>query len=215
MLIEHKNLSVWVTWLTKLLTGENSCEWAAWFRTHVRSYRKVPNDFNALKWQLEHTNALNALLKRIEAPGRSAFIEDQNHFTLRGSTAALSGKPDLVAYSGTTGAIYDVKTGRSSPSHVMQVMIYMYALPRATKRYQGMSFEGIVAYADHQVRIPNSAIDGMFVAHLSQLVRRIADDAPARRVPSQRECRFCPITTIDCPDRATSEVSAIGWTQDF
>ena len=23
---------IWVTWLTKLLVGENSCEWSAWFR---------------------------------------------------------------------------------------------------------------------------------------------------------------------------------------
>ena len=24
---------IWVTWLTKLLSDENSCEWAAWFRS--------------------------------------------------------------------------------------------------------------------------------------------------------------------------------------
>ena len=22
---------IWVTWLTRLLVGENSCEWAVWF----------------------------------------------------------------------------------------------------------------------------------------------------------------------------------------
>ena len=33
-----------VTWLTKLLAGEDSCEWAAWFRSQheVWSREKVP-----------------------------------------------------------------------------------------------------------------------------------------------------------------------------
>ena len=48
---------IWVTWLTKLLVGENSCEWAAWFRAHHESwsYDKVPSTFDATTWQLNHT----------------------------------------------------------------------------------------------------------------------------------------------------------------
>jgi len=40
---------IWITWLTKLLVGENSCEWAAWFRANheCRSYDKVPSPFDA------------------------------------------------------------------------------------------------------------------------------------------------------------------------
>ena len=52
---------LWVTWLTKLLVGENSCEWAAWFRANHenRSYDKVPSNFDATEWQLHHTELLS------------------------------------------------------------------------------------------------------------------------------------------------------------
>ena len=32
-LLRAGGLYIWVTWLTKLLSDENSCEWAAWFRS--------------------------------------------------------------------------------------------------------------------------------------------------------------------------------------
>ena len=28
------------------LTGENSCEWAVWFKAHYRNWTRVPSDFN-------------------------------------------------------------------------------------------------------------------------------------------------------------------------
>ena len=58
---------IWVTWLTKLLVGENSCEWAAWFHAHHESwsYDKVPSNFDANEWQMKHT----ALLKTIRIGG--------------------------------------------------------------------------------------------------------------------------------------------------
>ena len=27
---------IWTTWLPKLLTGENSCEWAIWFKANYQ-----------------------------------------------------------------------------------------------------------------------------------------------------------------------------------
>ena len=37
---------IWTTWLPRLLTGENSCEWAIWFKAHHQNWAKVPSDFN-------------------------------------------------------------------------------------------------------------------------------------------------------------------------
>ena len=101
--------------------------------------------------------------------------------------------------------IIDVKTGKPSPAHVVQVLLYMYAVPRAMGQHRDLVFDGQVAYADHVVDIPASAIDDRFIERLSQLVRRLASDAPARRVPSPSECRFCPITAADCPGRVAEE----------
>ena len=77
----------------------------------------------------------HALLNRIhgdlENEGKTVFTENQNHFSLRGTSATLGGKPDLITTSGSNGIIYDAKTGKPSPSHHIQLMVYMYAIPRA------------------------------------------------------------------------------------
>ena len=50
---------MWATWLPKLLTGENSCEWTAWFKAHHRNWTRTPSDFNQAQWLLDHTALLN------------------------------------------------------------------------------------------------------------------------------------------------------------
>ena len=52
---------IWVTWLSKLLAGDNSCEWASWFRAQHEgwSYEKTPSTFDQATWQMEHTELLN------------------------------------------------------------------------------------------------------------------------------------------------------------
>ena len=112
------------------------------------------------------------------------FTGRQNHFALRGGAGTLGGQPDLAARMGETCAIIDAKTGKPGPSHLAQVILYMYAVPRAIGRRQGVVFDGQVAYADHVVDIPASAVDDRLVERLSQLIGRLASDAPARRVPS-------------------------------
>ena len=212
------NAYIWVTWLTRLLSGENSCEWAAWFRTNHEgwSYEKVSSDFDSTTWQLNHTTLLNHILSELEEKeGITVFTENQNSFFLRGASATLAGKPDIITSSGSNGIIYDVKTGRSSPSHHIQVMVYMYAIPRAIRQYRGVEFDGKVVYEDNEVVIPAAAIDQTFIDNLGQLIRRVASSTPARKVPSKMECRFCNITRADCPERAAENIIEEGETNDF
>ena len=97
MAISRDKPYIWVTWLTKLLVGENSCEWAAWFRAHYTNFRRAPDDFDSAGWQMNHTALLNEVRDRLQAEGRTVFIEKQNRFVLRGTSATLGGKPDLIA----------------------------------------------------------------------------------------------------------------------
>ena len=213
----RENPYIWVTWLTKLLVGENSCEWAAWFHTQHESwsFEKVPSSFNATEWQLQHTALLNRIREQLEDEGKTVFTENQNSFTLRGGTAALGGKPDLITVSGNKGLILDAKTGKPSPSHHIQVMVYMYAIPRTLHQYRGVNFDGRVVYSDHEIDIPNTAVDDTFINNLTQLIRRIASSTPARKVHSRMECGFCNITSADCPERAAEDVMSEGETADF
>ena len=141
--------------------------------------------------------------------GYSVFKENQNGFALRGRTATLGGKPDLIAFRGESGTIIDVKTGNPSPAHSVQVMLYMYAVPRAMEQHHG------VAYRDHEVAIPAAAVNETFIGNLSRLMRRLSAAEPARRVPSPRECGFCDISSVDCPDRVVKDAVAEGVTEDF
>ena len=52
---------IWVTCLTRLLVGENSCEWAAWFRAQHESWswERVSSGFDLVAWQMAHTSGIN------------------------------------------------------------------------------------------------------------------------------------------------------------
>ena len=208
---------IWITWLTKLLTGEQSCEWAAWFRAHheSRSWERMPDPFDQTRWLMEHTARAVEVREQWEADCYRVFTEGQNAFALRGQSATLGGKPDLVAVKDGEGVIIDIKTGQPYPSHAAQVMLYMYAVPKALGRHGGIAFTGSVVYPDHSVEIPASAVDAGFVENMGRLVRRLAAGSPARRVPSASECRYCPITGADCPERMDGDGGEEGVTEDF
>ena len=61
----RENPYIWATWLPRLLTGENSCAWAVWFKAHHQNWTRVPSDFNQAQWLLNHT----ALLSRFTPTG--------------------------------------------------------------------------------------------------------------------------------------------------
>ena len=101
----------------------------------------MPSPFDATTWQLNHTALLNRIQAELEGQGQTAFAENQNFFNLKGRVATLGSKPDLITVDGNAGTIYDAKTGKPSPSHHIQVMVYMYAVPRTLGQYKGITFE--------------------------------------------------------------------------
>ena len=208
---------IWVSWLTKLMVGESMCEWAAWFKAWNESwsYKKMPSDFDSTTWKIHHTLLLNKVRSELESDGKTVFVENQNKFTLRGKLASLGGKPDLITTTAGFGTIYDVKTGNPSPAHHVQLMIYMYAIPRALKHYNGVRFEGKVIYEDHEFAISNSAVDTRFIDNLANLIRRIASHTPAKKVPSLIDCSFCNLTDSDCFEKIQGEIPELGCTKDF
>ena len=185
------------TWLT----GENSCEWAVWFKAHYQDWAKVPSDFNQAEWMLNHTALLNKRKANWKHGGFDVNIEGQNSFELHGRSATLAGQPDLITQRDGQAVIVDVKTGQDSASHVVQVMIYLYAIPRALEQYRNLELRGQATYLDHTVRIPAEAVDDQFIQNLGTLIRRLSADKPPARVPSRPECRFCDISALDCPER--------------
>ena len=174
---------IWATTLAKLLTGDASCEWAGWFKAHHENWAKSPSDFDSSAWMLEHTALVNQERESRERLGYTVTTENQNLFRLRGSSATVAGKPDLIAERNHEVVIIDVKTGRVSPAHRAQVMIYQYAVPKVLEQFRGRRVSGHVRYPASHVAAPASAVNRAFVANpgalIRALIRRLAD--PRRR----------------------------------
>ena len=148
---QRDNVYIWVTWLSRLLVGDASCEWASWFKAHHTSYAKASRDFSLSTWKMNHTRLLNDVRDRLESDGHTVFTERENSFKLQGNSGALvSGQADLigVAPNGQM-TVYDVKTGAQRDSDVAQVMIYLYALPLVHgSPWKGKSLDGCLMYRD-------------------------------------------------------------------
>ena len=207
---------IWTTWITKLLSGDNSCEWAAQFKSlhESKSYSKASTGFDSAKWQIEHTDLLNRIRTNLETEGQTIYTENQNYFNLHGKSATLSGKPDLVTINGNNGIIIDAKTGEESASHMIQLLIYMYALPKALPQYGSIKFEGKIIYSNNEVFIPSDAVNNSFTEKLVVLIKRITSETPANKIPSSQECKFCNITSSDCAERIEQDEPPIASSTD-
>ena len=194
---------VWVTWVSKLLSGEDFCEWAYWFRSNYEgnSYDKVPSDFDAARWQILHTELVNKTRNEYESSGYKVSVQHQNLLKLKGKSAVLSGIPDLLAVRDDHAVVMDVKTGQPSPTHAIQVMIYMYAVSKANIMSSGTSVSGKVLYQNNEVEVPVQAIDKEFIVRLAGVIRALSEVDPPIKTPSIRECGFCNITLKDCSEK--------------
>ena len=195
---------MYVTWIPRYLTGDKSCLFAAWFKANHQNYKKMPSDFNSAKWNMEHTDLMNELVEELEERGCQIFIERQNSFRVESacSGVVVGGTPDIIAvHPDETVKIYDAKTGQESASHIVQVQLYMYLLPKSEmKRWRDKKIEGVVVYADgSEKRISADSVDDAFVSRVAEFMRKITSDMLPRRVPSLSECRWCELTKADSP----------------
>ena len=205
---------IWVTWLTKLMSGENQCWWASWFRSHY-SFNKLPSGFDLAKWTMEHNELLHRRKGELESEGFTVFIEEQNSFKLVGKSGiTLSGKPDIIAINDGEGTVEDCKTGNPKHSDQVQVLIYLLALPLANGRYKGLKLEGRLIYKNSSVDVHSSEIDGIR-EKFSKVVGTVGGTEPASKVPSLGECRFCDISKVDCPERIETKIENVVMTNLF
>ena len=195
---------VWATWLRSLLSGEASCEWAAWFKAHNK-HTKRPNgddDGKLAQWQIEHATLLANVRDKFRADGYTVFQEQQNAFKLKAPIGTLAGKPDLIALKDKTAWVIDVKTKSIKVRDRAQVMLYMWALPMANiPRYRGVRFDGRIITPSGEMIIGADEVDAQFIARVKGLLRRVCGPTPLFTSPSGGECRYCDISSDDCHDR--------------
>ena len=211
----RSNPYIWVTWISKLLSGESQCEWAAWFRSHYK-HDKLPSNFDLAKWTTEHNEMLHKRRDKLEAEGFNVYTEDQNSFKMEGKSGlTVSGKADIVAIKADKAFVEDCKTGNPKTSDHMQVLIYMLTLPVATAHCKGLKLEGRILYKDAIVDIPSSKIDQELKELFKQKVLLVGGTEKPRKIPSWNECRFCDISKTDCPERIDVQPTATSAEHDL
>lgn len=208
MATQRREPYIWPTWLTKILAGEQSCEWATWFKAHYQDYEKAPRDGNLTAWVARHTDLLQKRAAEFRNDGYEVFVEEQNKFTLKGRSCTIGGKPDIVAVkseidiNGREGediVVVDAKSGKPRDSDHFQVLIYMMILPLTHPRCLGKAVRGELQYPGERIDIdvlPNRQREMILAT-----IERIASETPAVLAPSFRECRFCDLTKTDCKSR--------------
>jgi hypothetical protein len=206
---------VWATWISKLLAGEASCVWSAWFRAHHLFAKTERADFDLDRWALDHT----AVVRRVAAEFEGDYTvktERQNQFTLTGKVGTLAGCPDAVAVRGDEGWVIDGKTGQPRASDRAQVLLYLWALPRANPAYAGVRFRGRVKYpGGRHSLIEAEEVDAAFAARVADLMKVVCGPVEPRKAQSYKECQCCPLTREDCADRMETEAPAAGVTDEF
>jgi len=195
---------IYVTWLSKLISGESQCEYVSWFKAHFKSEKSSSANFDLVKWTINHNQLLHKRRGELEQQGYIVQIEDQNSFKLDvpGTDIAVSGKADIIAL-GNSGRYYieDCKTGRCKNSDQVQIMLYMIFLPMAIEKYREMVFDGLVVYKNSMVPVNWTDVDDDLKEVVWDLVKRVGGDKPCRKVPSYNECRWCDVSKEDCLKR--------------
>jgi CRISPR/Cas system-associated exonuclease Cas4 (RecB family) len=197
---------IWVTWITKLIVGKDSCAWSAWFKSHHKDYERAPSDFDTLSWNIKHTNLLDQVDQQYRQRFPSVHREHQNAFKYHGSSGAiLAGKPDLVGFSGTELRVCDVKTGQLQDEHWAQMLLYMYFLPKCYPQvFKGKEIVGELVYPDSKQEVYMEEFDEHLKVRVMSVLQAISSNEPPVAVPSSQECRYCVLTSASCKERIES-----------
>ncbi len=205
---ERNGVYVWVTWLSKLMAGETTCQWSSWFKAHHTEYSRAPGDFQLAAWTAEHTRILDEVSKEREKQGETVYREGQNKFlTKRPSGLAIAGTPDLISMETQTGhcTVFDIKTGNPRQSDIIQVALYMMFLPYATGLYKGKKLDGCVVYKTGHSEVPHHIIDDKFKKNVTYFLNILESSTPPSKLPSHTGCSWCDLTIADCPERVDGE----------
>ena len=209
---------IWTTWLAKLLAGDAHCQWAGWFRAH---YQELDQAALGLRQRQVDDWTHTALLNREKGKQRIAGLH-----SLRGKPEFLP-PPRTVRHPGRKARSHRSQEQRrrdnrrqdrqSQPSPLRPSNGLPIRRPQSPRPVPWLwSSRGHVAYTESNLEIPASRIDTNFVNNMAALIRRLANDTPAVKVPSYDECRFCDITSADCPERVDGRPDAdTATTDDF
>jgi hypothetical protein len=193
---------VWVTSIAPFLAGQAFCEYRPWFIARHQGFERQPSSFNGAAWRAKHAELVRKTAAWQREVNTTVLVEAQNRFLLSGkSGTVVAGQPDLVRLRTTGALVTDCKTGQPLDAHVGQVLCYMLLLPYTRPEYRQQSFSGRIQYEDYALDLPASAVSDEFREQFRRTLGMIEREEAPVPAASQWECRYCPLTSQDCPER--------------
>jgi len=187
-----------VTWLTKLLSGEERCWWRAWYKVHFK-YDKIEDDPERAEffreWNKKHDAIVARRAAELKAAGYLVKVEDEGQFKLAGDSADLAGKPDIVAMKDGEAIVVDAKAGRRRGSDHWQVLLYLFALPMTWLK--GFVLRGEVEYSDGTA--PVSPMTDEARERIIAAMKKVTGPDEPEAAPGPGECKYCDVK--NCPSR--------------
>lgn len=182
---------LWPSWLAKLISGSDQCEWKFWIKSHYK-FDEKSSEFSLTTWAIKHNQLVKARRNAMEKLGYEIFTEGQNSFKFEGDGFVVSGKPDLIAVNceENVAIIEDIKSGKPRPEHAVQD--------------SDLDLYGTVVYKDgiKDIDITSDMIDEELKAAMWDTVRLvIGSEENCHRVPSHYECQFCEVPKEECPHK--------------
>lgn len=214
---------VFVTWITKLISGEDRCWWKAWYKAHFAYVKRAdalcescakkdgspcadPKGCRSSffrEYQEKHDRITTKRVEFHRSRGAVLKVEKDGQFKVRGKNGAiLSGIPDLVAlYPNNVVRVEDAKAGKRRDSDRWQVKVYQWALPLSWLRNVAAKIAGAVAYTDGVVEV--GALTTADAEKIGTALRIVTGSESPSAEPSRMECQFCDVA--DCPSRYVDE----------
>lgn len=186
-----------VSWLARVMDGD-PCHWQRWFLAHNKLESRA-KEFDASEWTVRHTRLLTDLDNELRSAGLDPEIEYELSVPIGTTGAQLSGRIDCLTVDENRGltTVYECKTGTPKNRDRIQTMLYMYFLTRRP-RFRGLGMLGVLVYPDQREEVRGFPAD--FPENAEFFLGLLAGDPSPRRSPGI-DCRDCPITLVDCPDR--------------
>jgi CRISPR/Cas system-associated exonuclease Cas4 (RecB family) len=186
---------LWVTWLTRLLAGEDQCEWALWFLTRHQIPKEPKTDLDRKRDQ-DHARLVTERVAELESQGLNVNVESQNRLSYVGaSDTKMTGIPDIAIVEPDKLTYEDCKTGKRRPEHHAQVLLYAQ-LARQNKIAKPIF--GRLVYATGVEAVDMTRRDEIRDGFIALMGRVNAGTAP--RVPSFSNCRYCKVKAY-CDER--------------
>ena len=196
-MVEKRNTPyIWVSWLAEIMSGDLTCHWKVWFKTHNKLTKKQPSDFDSVEWKINHTKKLTEVKDRLIKNNYVPKVERYIEYRIPNSNAIVQGRIDCVIENDDSITIYECKTGRERDSDQAQVLLYMYILSKTNPSKK--QIKGIISYNDKEVEISN--LPSNFEENFNYFVNILISTNYPVKNPGN-DCRFCDITKEDCPER--------------